>query len=260
MLLQAALATALAGAIALVGGVARAQSADALRIGVEGAYPPFSWVEPDGEVVGFDIDIAFALCAEMGRECELVQQDWDGMIPALIAGRFDAVVASMSITEERMLRVDFTDKYYYTRGVFVAPEGSKLELTPEGLAGRRIGVQGATTYECYLETHFPDAEIVPYPNQEVLFQDLVLGRLAAQMSDEVSATLGFLDTEAGEGFAIVGGEGNDVDCLGVGSGIAVRKGEDALREALNDAIHAIRENGVYAEINDSYFDFDIYGD
>lgn len=245
--------------VVVVAGGGSAAAQDVLRIGVEGAYPPFSAKEPDGSFVGFDIDIAHALCAEMQRECELVEQDWDGMIPALISGRYDAIIASMSITEERKQRVDFSEKYYNTPAVFVAAVDTTLELTPESLAGKRIGVQRGTIHQCFVEKHFPDAELVLYPTQEELFQDLAAGRLDAQMSDIIAANEGFLDTEAGAGFAALGGEQVDEECHGEGAGVAVRKGEDDLREAFSAAIQAIRANGVYADINDRYFDFDIYG-
>ncbi len=246
--------------VALAAGTAAQAQDDVLRIGVEGAYPPYSWKEPDGSIVGFDIDIAMALCAEMDRECELVEQDWDGMIPALVAGRFDAIVASMSITEERKQLVDFSIKYYNVPSAFVALADSALEVTPEGLAGARIGVQRATIQQCYVETYFPDAEVVLYPTQEEVYQDLAAGRLDAQLSDMISAIEGFLETEAGEGFAILGEPQSDIECHGEGAGIAVRKGEEELRDAFSAAILAIRENGIYAQINDKYFDFDIYGE
>ncbi len=92
-------------------GLGSAQAGEVLRIGVEAAYPPFSSKEPDGTLKGFDIDIALALCEKMGRECELVEQGWDSIIPALLVGKYDAIVASMSITKERLKRVDFTKKY-----------------------------------------------------------------------------------------------------------------------------------------------------
>ncbi|WP_323035302.1 ABC transporter substrate-binding protein [Pararhodobacter sp.] len=232
---------------------------DTLRIGVEGAYPPFSYKESDGTLAGFDIDIANALCAEMQRTCELVEQEWDGMIPALLGRRFDAIVASMSITEERRRQIDFSDRYYQTPARIVAAENAEFEGTPEGLAGRRIGVQRGATHQCYAEKMFPGAEIVLYGTQEEVFRDLVLGRIDAQLSDSLIAQEGFLNTDEGAGYAFLGGDHLDIECYGEGVGVAVRQNEEELRDAISAAILAIRENGTYAEINARYFPFDIYG-
>ena len=249
---------ALAGAaLAAASGVA---AGDKLRIGVEGAYPPFSWKEADGSLKGFDIDVAFALCERMGRECELVEQDWDGMIPALLARKYDAIVASMSITEERRKRVDFTAKYYNTPARFVAAEGSGLDVSPAGLAGKAVGAQRGTTHQCLMEKVYRDADLRLYATQEEVFLDLAAGRIDAQISDSIQADEGFLKTDSGKGFTFVGGTQFDLECYGEGAGIVVRKGEDALREALDAAITAIRDDGTYKTINDRYFAFDVYGD
>ncbi len=250
--------TVAAGALAL-GLATQAQAEDVLRIGVEGAYPPFSSKTASGELVGFDIEIAMALCDQMGRKCELVEQDWDGIIPALLAKKYDAIIASMSITEERKKRVDFSEKYYNTPAKFVAPENSGLSDTKESLAGKRVGVQRGTVHQCYMEKIFPDSELVLYGTQEDVFQDLSAGRIDAQLSDSIQALEGFLAQDAGKGFAFLGGDQYDAECYGEGAGIAIRKGEDKLRAAFNDAIKAIRDNGTYAKINAKYFDFDIYG-
>ena len=246
-------------AAALAMGLSVAQAADKLRIGVEGAYPPFSWKEADGTLKGFDIDIALALCSEMGRECELVEQDWDGIIPALLARKYDAIIASMSITEERKKRVDFTKKYYNTPARFVATEGSSLDPTPAGMKGKVVGTQRGTTHQCYMEKMFPDTELKLYGTQEEVFLDLTAGRIDASISDSTQALDGFLSTDAGKGYAFLGGVQYDLGCHGEGAGIALRKGEDDLREAFNQAIKAIRADGTYAKINDRYFDFDVYG-
>ena len=238
---------------------APASAENALRIGVEGAYPPFSSKESDGTLVGFDIEIANALCAEMKRECTLVEQDWDGMIPALKARKFDAIVASMSITEERKRQIDFSEKYYQTPARLVAAKGAGFEGTAAGLAGKRIGVQRGATHQCYAEKMYPDAEIVLYGTQEEVFQDLVLGRIDAQLSDSLISQNSFLTKEEGAGFAFLGGDQIDVACYGEGVGVAVRKNQDELRDAISAAIKAIRDNGTYAKINDKYFEIDIYG-
>jgi len=125
-------------AAALMFGLAGNSLAADLRVGVEGAYPPFSWKESDGTLKGFDIEIAEAVCAELKRKCVLVEQDWDGMIPALLARKFDTIIASMSITEERKKRVDFSIKYYNTPAKFVAKKGSGLVISKAGLKGKRV--------------------------------------------------------------------------------------------------------------------------
>ena len=131
-----------------------ATAADKLRIGIEAAYPPFSAVAPDGSFVGFDIDIANALCTEMGAECTLVEQDWDGIIPALLARKFDAIIASMSITEERKKKVAFTDKYYLTPAKFARRKGSGITVDAKGLAGKTVGVQRATVHDNFITQVF----------------------------------------------------------------------------------------------------------
>ncbi|MGB0843907.1 MAG: ABC transporter substrate-binding protein [Alphaproteobacteria bacterium] len=251
------ISTMAAATLAVFGMSAVAQ--DTLRIGVEGAYPPFSSKESDGTLVGFDIEIAMALCATMKQECKLVEQDWDGMIPALKARKFDAIVASMSITEERRRQIDFSDRYYQTPARLVAAKDASFEPTAEGLAGRRLGVQRGATHQCYAEKMYPDAEIVMYGTQEEVFQDLVLGRIDAQLSDSLIAQNSFLDQDKGADFAFLGGDQTDVKCYGEGVGVAVRQNEEELRDAISAAILTIRENGKYAEINDKYFEFDIYG-
>lgn len=250
--------TFLATAAALtLAGPALAQ--DQLRIGVEGAYPPFSFKEADGSLSGLDIEIARALCEQMGRECELVEQEWDGMIPALKARKFDAIVASMSVTEERKRQIDFSEKYYQTPARVVAPVDAGFESTAEGLSGKRLGVQRGATHQCYAEKTFPGAEIVLYGTQEEVFRDLALGRIDAQLSDSLIAQESFLSSDEGADYAFLEGDHTDLECYGEGVGVAVRKGDEELAQAFSDAITAIREDGTYAKINDKYFPFDIYG-
>nr|WP_309503635.1 ABC transporter substrate-binding protein [uncultured Roseovarius sp.] len=256
MTLKNIIYAALTGAMALSG--SQAFAADTLRIGVEGAYPPFSMKEPDGSLSGFDIDIALALCAQMQRECELVEQEWDGMIPALAARKYDAIVASMSITEDRKKMVSFSEKYYHTPTRFIAKKGSDIEFTAEGTKGVRIGLLRGTTYQCYVEKHLPNAIVSLYANQEDVYADLASGRLDAQISNSIQAVDGFLSTDAGQDFDFIGGDLDDKACLGEGVGIAVRK-NDPLAAELSAAIKAIRADGSYKAVNDKYFAFDIYG-
>ncbi|WP_424932972.1 transporter substrate-binding domain-containing protein [Amaricoccus macauensis] len=232
----------------------------ALNICVEGAYPPFSETAEDGSVVGFDIDIANALCTEMAVECEMVKTDWDGIIPALLERKCDAIVASMSITPERSQVIDFTHKYYNTPARLIAPEGTDLVDSPEGMAGKRIGVQRGSVHHGYVEAAYPDADLVLYGTQDEANLDLLAGRVDAVMADSVVLDLGFLQTPDGEDFAFFGEPHLDPKYHGDGVGIGIRKGEDELREDLNGAIAAIRDSGKYDEIASEYFEFDIYGE
>lgn len=230
-----------------------------IKIGTEGAYPPFNNLEADGSLVGFDIDIANALCEEMKAECEFVTSDWDGIIPALLAGKFDAIIASMSITEERKEKVDFTGKYYNTPPAIAVPKDSGIaEATDAALAGKMIGAQSSTTHSNYAEEKLGSAELKLYPTPDEYKLDIANGRIDAVI-DDVVVLSDWLATEDGSCCKILGTLTPDLVINGEGAGIAVRKGEDELREKLNAAIEAIRANGKYEEINNKYFDFDVYG-
>jgi len=246
-------------AITLVAGAASAQMKK-VRVGTEGAYPPFNFIDSDGKLQGFDIDIANALCAAAKLDCEFVVQDWDGIIPGLLAKKFDAIVASMSITEERKQKVDFTDKYYNTPAKFVTKAGAKVEISKDGLKGKSVAVQRATIHENFLQDNFGDViEIRSYATQDEANADLVAGRVDLVLADSVALDEGFLKTDAGKGFAFTGPGFSDPKWFGDGAGIAIRKGEDELREALNKAIKQIRADGTYKKINSKYFEFDVYG-
>lgn len=240
--------------------VAHAADWTKIRVGVEGAYPPFSEVGPDGKLKGFDIDIANALCAQMKAECTLVQQDFDGMIPALQAKKFDAIIASMSATDERKKSVDFSDKYYKTPNRFVAKAGSTLAITPGGLKGKKIGVQRSTVNDRFATDTFKESEIVRYTKQDDIYLDLAAGRIDGTIVDSVAANDGFLKKPEGKAYAFTGPAFTDPKYFGAGVGIAIRKTDTDLTAKFNDAIKAIRANGTYTKIQDKYFDFDIYGD
>ncbi len=236
-----------------------AQDMKKVKIGTEGAYPPFNSIDPNGQLVGFDIDIAKALCAAAKFECEFVVQDWDGIIDGLNAKKYDAIIASMSITEERKKVVDFTNKYYNTPAKFVAKKGAGLDISPEGLKGKAVGVQRATIHENFLRDNFPDLDIRAYATQDEANADLVAGRVDLVMADSVALLGGFVETPEGADFEFVGPDYSDPKWHGEGAGIAVRKGETDLVNALNAAIDQIRSDGTYKAISDKYFDFDVYG-
>ena len=248
-----------AAGLALAAGSAAADGMT-VRIATEGAYPPFNFVDKDGKLQGFDVDIANALCDHMKAQCTIVAQDWDGIIPGLLAKKYDAIIASMSITDERRKKVLFTDKYYKTPARFVGKKGAGIEITAAGLKGKRVGVQRATIHENFVRAKFPDAEVVVYDTTDNANADLAAGRLDLRLDDSVALEIGFLKTDAGKDFAFVGpGFFEPHDILGNGSGIALRKEDTALGDAFNKALKDIRANGTYKKINDKYFSFDAYG-
>ena len=244
----------------LILSLAGSAAAETLRIATDGDYPPFSMRNAEGELVGFDIDIAKALCAEMQVECSLSQQAWDGMIPGLLAKKFDVIIASMSITEDRKRHVAFTDKYWSAVSRFVGQEGKFTSDTPEALEDKVIGVLGGSIQDAYVTALYTDSDIRRYGNQEEVYLDLTAGRLDATLVAGFQADLNFLSQPEGKGFAFFGAGHTDPKYFGVGVGIALRKEDAALVERLNAAIAAIRKNGTYQAINAKYTTVDIYGE
>ena len=249
----------IAGAILALGATAAAADMKKVKIGTEGAYPPFNSIDANGELVGFDIDIAKALCKAANYECEFVVQDWDGIIDGLNAKKYDAIIASMSITEERKQVVDFTNKYYNTPAKFIAKKGAGLDVGYDTLGGKVVGVQRATIHENFLRDNFKDIDVRVYATQDEANADLVSGRVDLVMADSVALLEGFVNTDQGKDFEFVGPDYSEPKWHGDGAGIAVRKGDKELLDGLNAAIETIRSDGTYKAINDKYFAFDVYG-
>ncbi|QJP08022.1 ABC transporter substrate-binding protein [Pseudomonas multiresinivorans] len=233
-----------------------------LRIGIEAAYPPFAYKTPEGGIAGFDYDIGNALCAEMKRKCQWVEQEYDGLIPSLKVRKIDAALSSITITEERKHSVDFTHKYYFTPGRLVMKEGSQLDEQFSQLKGKNIGVQRGSTADRFATEVLgkAGANVVRYTSQDEIYLDLLAGRLDGTFADSIPLEIGFLETPRGKGFAFIGPEFKDPKYFGEGAGIAVRKGNTELVGQLNAAIDALRANGKYKEIEGKYFKSDIYGD
>ena len=233
---------------------------ETVRIGTEGAYPPFNFTGTDGTLQGFDVDIAKALCDNMKVTCEFVAQDWDGIIPALQANKYDAIIASMSITEERMKQVDFTNKYYNTPPAIVVAADSDITVDGdniEALKGKTIGAQSSTTHANYAEQKIEGATVRLYPTPAEAQADLEAGRIDAIIDDVVVGDE-YVKKSGGK-VKLAGSLTPDPVINGVGAGIAVRKGETELRDKFNAAIDAIRADGTYETIQAKYFDFDVFG-
>lgn len=230
-----------------------------LRLGTEGAYPPFNYIESDGSIAGFDVEIGLELCKRMEMECEVIAQDWDGIIPGLLANKYDFIIASMFITEDRKKIVSFTDPYYLAAMTHVVPAGSDItEFTNEALAGKIIGAQSGTTQADYAEATYPDAEVRLYPTQDDVNLDLASGRIDLQVGDLLPMLDWATKSEDGSCCELAGEPITDPAFVGDGVGIAVRQADNELRENLNAALAEILADGTYLAINNKYFDVNVY--
>jgi arginine/ornithine transport system substrate-binding protein len=232
-----------------------------IRIGVEGAYPPFSSTTPEGKLVGFDIDIAYALCEYMGAQCKLIAQDWDGIIPALLTRKYDAIIASMSITDERKKKVNFSNKYYQTPAKFAVHKDFIVKVLKGKQWKKKIGVQRATIHDKFATDNFGDnVEILRYGTQDEAYLDMKAGRLDLILADSIAVSDGFLKQKGNEDYQFIGPDFTDPKWFGIGAGIAMRKQDTDLAAKFNAAIDGIRANGTYKKIQDKYFNFNVYGE
>ncbi|MBC7917047.1 MAG: transporter substrate-binding domain-containing protein [Rhodoferax sp.] len=230
-----------------------------IRIGVEANYPPFSQMGTDGKFSGFDIDIARALCAEMKADCTMVSQEWDGMMPALNARKFDMVVASMTISEERQRVADFSDSYYDIPSTFIAKAGAFKDVGPAALKGKTIIVTRNTPRARYIAANYKDSQVLQVAKEADVTMELAAGRGDLGFGSALASTVAFLKSPEGKSFAKVGPPINPSGNKDGGTGIAFRKGETSLKDKVNAALKAITANGVYKQINDKYFDVSIRG-
>ncbi len=239
--------------ILLAGGAARADDPP-LRMGVEGAYAPFNAVGPDGKVHGFDIDFGEEMCKRLQRRCEWIVVQWDGLIPALQAGKFDVLMSSVTMTPERRQQVRFSKPYYFSYGLMVAQKGSGLQFTPGSLEGRAIGVQASTTHEHWLRERFGTAiAIHAYPSSDDMFLDFQNGRLDAVFAESV-AMFPWMEQNGGvDAYEQIGPDITD-PALGTEMGIAVAKGNDPLGEAIDRLIDEIVADGTFRKIERTYFE------
>jgi polar amino acid transport system substrate-binding protein len=229
-------------------------AAEKIRIASEGYYPPFNALNAKGELEGFDIDIGNALCKQMKVDCEYVQQGWDDLIPGLLEQKYDVILASMSITEEREKQVSFTIPYYSNMLTFIGRKNSGLKIAQDALQGKSVGTQASTVAAQHLEQHYKGiATVKLYGTQAEALEDLAVGKLDLVLGDNLPS-YAWLQTDAGKNHEFVG-EFIDIDDR---IGMAVRKDANELREKLNQALIEILQDGTYQSINDKYFPFSIY--
>jgi polar amino acid transport system substrate-binding protein len=239
--------------------VAMASAAYAEKVKVSVAaepYPPFASKNAAGQWEGFEVDLAAALCKEAKLDCELVETAWDGIIPALTAKKIDAIVASMSITEERQKTIAFSIPYYNTPAMLIAAKETAVDLTAESLKGKTIGVQVSTIHLAFAEKTYKDSTIKVYQTQDEANADLAAGRIDAAIADS-AALDAFMASDAGKGIEAKGYYPKDPIDWGTGAGVGIRQEDTALKGQFDEAIKAVYANGTYKTIMDKYFKYDI---
>ncbi len=225
-----------------------------INFATEATFPPFEYIDASGQIKGFEIDLANAMCQHMKVKCTYSNQPWVSLIPSLKIGKFQAIISAMSITPDRQKEIDFTEPYYADTTHFVVPANSQLVISPEGLKGKVVGVQIGTTSSNYVEAKYGNIlTIKTYPNQQEALLDLVSGRVDTVLG-ETPVTLEWLRQRGmAKKYIFAGPAIDDPKFFGVGYGIAVKKGNKELLDALNDALAAIKADGTYQKIVDNYF-------
>ena len=250
---------------ALAVAVVSTASAETLRVGMECTYAPFNFKSADGQLMGYDVDVAKGVAGLIGADLEFVCQKWDGMIPALLANKFDLVIASMSITDKRLKKMDFSDTYRISVGRLVGKKDAGWNLfdsndkpIPANFAGLKVGLERATTYSDWFENELPEATVVLYDSNEALYLDLVNGRTDMIMTNPMEAHLRFLSKDDGAGFEFVSPQIDEKKYFGIGVGIGLRQGNDALKTRLNAALKTLTEAGWLEKYALKYFPFAIH--
>jgi polar amino acid transport system substrate-binding protein len=218
-------------------------------------YPPFSMKAGSGEWQGFEPDLVRALCAEIQAQCTLKEISWDGLIPALQANQINAILNSVSITPERLQVIDFSKPYYQTPATWLGDKSLSRDTSPAGLKGKQIGVQSSTTNAAYVKQYYKDSSLRYYNTQDDINADLQSGRIDVTLLDALSVEP-VLKAPGSENLADLGNAPSD-PLFGDGVGVAIRKGDTALKAKIDKGLDALRDNGTYDKIRSRYFSMDI---
>jgi len=235
-------------AAALASLAMNAYAVDKIRFAVSATYPPFESLDYNNQIVGFDIDLAKALCAEIKAECSFTNNAFDTLIPSLKFRRYDAVISGMDITAERSKQVDFTQPYYANSAIVIAQKGQFTDFSQ--LKGKRVGVENGTTHQKYLMEKHPEVIAVAYDSYQNAILDLKNGRLNGVFGDSAVVSQWL---KANSDLSSVGEHITDPDYFGTGLGIAVRQGNAPLLAAFNRALSTLKSNGRWQQINQKWF-------
>ena len=249
--------------LALVVGMLCAQSGSAderpLVIASEGARPPFNFLDSNNELAGFEIDLGREICARLHRPCSFVTQDWDSLLPGLLSGQYDAVMAALDITDERRAQIAFSTPYIRMPAAFVVQKSTDLKnASKESLAGKTVGVEEGSASQALLDDAYKDVVAKPFATLEDAMLDLAEGKLSAVLADKLTAA-DFLKMrrEGQQCCRFLADAPRDPAIFGEGIGVGLRKSDVASREAVDAALQAMIDDGTFAKISAKYFDFPV---
>ena len=247
--------------LALCASAVQAQEWKEIRVGVYPEYPPFESVAADGSLQGFDIELGNAICAKLQVKCTWVNNEFDGMIPALRARKFDAIMSSMAVTPARQKQIDFTDRLFLSPTSVITRKGADFGDTPESLKGKQVGVLQGSLQEAYARAKLAPlgAQVKAYQAQDQNYADLMNGRLDATLTDKLEAQLNFLAKPEGADFKT--GPAIKDPTLPLDIAMGLRKNDSELKALLNKGIAEVLADGTFAEIQKKYVgDLDIYNE
>lgn len=230
-----------------------------VRFLTDSDYPPFNYLDEEGTLTGFNVDVARSLCLELEVTCDIQVGEWAGLLTQLGRGETDAVIASLAATSTSLSEADFTQSYYATPARFaVRKTWGETDVTPETLESQRIAVVAGTAHEAYLQLYFRDSVIVPFETPEAAREALVKGEADALFGDAFSLMFWLSGTSSNGCCEFRGGPFADERYFGGGIGIAVRKGDQELRQQLDKALDKLRKSGRLEELYLRYFPLKAY--
>ncbi|EYR83793.1 transporter substrate-binding domain-containing protein [Shinella sp. DD12] len=252
--MKATLKTLFATAL-MAAALTSAEAAEQIGVATDATFPPFEYIDSEGKLVGYDIELMEAVCEAAELDCNIFNAAWDGMIPGLIDGKYDALISQLTVTDKRRQVIAFSDIYDRPIFRFVAKKGASFDFTPEGLTGKTIAVQTGTPMDAYVTSHFPTANIKRYDTGSAPYLELTAGRADLHISYQAQIIHGFLKSGSGKDYDLVGPQltGADAKEFGEGVAIAINKKNIELVEKVNKGLAIIRENGKLDAINAKYF-------
>jgi arginine/ornithine transport system substrate-binding protein len=240
---------------ALLSLAATVAQAEQVKIATDATFPPFESIDSSGKLVGYDVELMQAICDAAKLDCNIANAAWDGMIPGLIEGKYDALISQLTVTEKRRQVIAFSDIYDHPIFRFVAKKGASFDFTPDGLAGKTVAVQTGTPMDAYVTSHYPKAVIKRYDTGSAPYLELTAGRADLHISYQAQIIHGFLKSEAGNGFELVGPQltGKDAKEFGEGVAIAINKKNTELVTEVNKGLAIVRDSGQLKALNAKYF-------